>query len=139
MSVVDDELLRFVMVEIGATLFILMTLLIIIILQLLEKQVVTVTVVSVKTDAASYDHNVVVNISGDVNVDETPQANTPVNLKITDSAGMEFPLPDATTNEDGKFTAVWTIPPEVAPGVCTLTATALGATVTTTFTSKKLV
>jgi len=101
---------------------------------LLKKIVVTVAVVSVKIDAASYDHEDTVNISGNVSIDGTPQSGEAVGLVVTDSAGTPFPLSDATTDADGNFMAAWIIPPEVAPGVCTVTATALGMTATTTFT-----
>ena len=102
--------------------------------ELLKKFVVTVTVVSVNVEAASYKHGDTVNISGNVSVDEAAQANTSVSINIKDSAENSFDLPDATTDADGKFTASWVIPPEVAPGVITVTATALGMTATTTFT-----
>jgi hypothetical protein len=130
-----ENLINLILSEIAVALVLVILLLLIIIWELLKKYVVTVTVVTVKTEAASYDHGDTVNISGDVTVDGTPQTGKSVGLKITDSVGTEFALSDATTDADGKFTAVWTIPPEVAPGVCTVSATALGATATTTFTS----
>jgi hypothetical protein len=129
-----DNLINLILGEVAVALVLVILLLLIIIWQLLKKYVVTVTVVTVKTEAASYDHGDTVNISGGVTVDEAPQSGVSVSFKIVDATGTEFALPDATTDADGKFTAAWTIPPEVAPGVCTLSATALGATATTTFT-----
>lgn len=128
-----DSLINWILGEVAVALALVILLLLIIIWQLLKKYVVTVTVVTVKTEAASYDHGDTVQITGDVTVDGTPQAGTLVSLIVKDAVGTEFPLPDTTTDTDGKFTAAWTIPPEVAPGVCTLSATALGATATTTF------
>lgn len=105
--------------------------------KLLKNIVVSVTVVSVKVENASYDHGDTVNISGDVKVDDAPLPNTTVGLVIKDVKDAEYPLPDTTTDADGKFTAAWTIPPEVAPGVVTLTASASGMTATTTFTLQR--
>jgi hypothetical protein len=129
-----ENLINLILGEIAVALALVILLLLIIIWQLLKKYVVTVTVVSVKTEAVSYDHGDTVKISGDVTVDKAPQAGVSVSLKIVDAAENEFGLPDATTDADGKFTAAWTIPPEVALGVCTVSATALGTTVATTFT-----
>jgi hypothetical protein len=131
---VPDSLVTFILWEVGISLILVIILLILIILGLLKKLVVSVTVVSVKTEAASYDHGDTVNISGDVTTDGTAQANVPVILVIKDSAGAEFSLPETTTDAEGKFAAAWTIPSEIAPGEVNVTATALGMTATTTFT-----
>jgi hypothetical protein len=128
-----ESLINLILGEIAVALILVILLLLIIIWELLKKYVVTVTVVTVKTEAASYDHGDTVNITGDVTVDGTAQVGTSVSITIKDSADTEYGLPDATTGADGKFTAAWTIPPEVAPGVCTVSATAMGATATTTF------
>lgn len=87
-----------------------------------------------KTEAASYDHGDTVNISGNVSVDGKPVPDTTVSLKVVDSTSAEFVVGDVTTDADGNFSAAWIIPPEVAPGTVELSATALGATATTTFT-----
>lgn len=134
MLMINENLILFILAEVGVALILAILLLIIIILQLLGKTVVTVTVVSVKAEAASYDHGDTVNITGDVTVDGTAQVGTSVSITIKDSAETEYALPDATTGTDGKFAAAWTIPPEVAPGVCTISATAMGMTAQYTFT-----
>jgi hypothetical protein len=103
--------------------------------KLLEKLVTSVTVVTVATDQPSYEHTKPVVITGQVTLDGQPLANTVVNLKVTDASSVDFPIPDTTTDASGNFTATWIIPPEVAPGACTVTATANGMTVTNTFIS----
>jgi hypothetical protein len=129
-----DDLIVLVLSEVSITIVLAIVILLLLILKLLGKLVVSVTVVSVKTDAASYDHDVSVKISGDVMMDGDAIPDTSVKLKIVDIKGAEFVLPDATTDSEGKFTANWTIPTEVAPGVCTVYAMANGMEVTTTFT-----
>lgn len=104
------------------------------ILQLLKKLVVTVTVVSVDTNAASYDHGDTVNISGAVKVDDAPQVSASVALKVKDSAGTEYVLPGVTTGADGKFTTAWIIPSDMAPGTCEVDADSMGGSATATFT-----
>lgn len=104
---------------------------------LLKKIVVTVTVVAVKTDAASYAHGATVKISGYVTTDGKPQANETVTLKITDPSSDETDLPDATTADDGTFASSWDVPSDAVPGTYTLEATAKGMTNTVTFTFKQ--
>jgi 2-methylaconitate cis-trans-isomerase PrpF len=120
--------------EVAGALILFLMILLFLVWQLLKKHVVTVTVVSVEVEAASYDHDDTVKISGTVTVDGVPKVGASVSLSVKDAAGTDIPLPDTTTDADGKFSAAWKIPSDVAPGVCTLTANALGMTATTTFT-----
>jgi hypothetical protein len=133
MGMVPEKLVELIFYEIATALILVIIALVLIIWQLLKKYVVTVTVVTVKTDNTQYDHAATVNISGTVNIDTVPQSGATVSLKVVDSNGVEFDLPDVVTAADGSFTAAWVIPSTVASGTCTLTATALGVSATATF------
>lgn len=68
-----NTLITLILDEVALILALGIVILLLIIWEKLRKTVVTVAVVSVKTEVASYDHGDTVNITGDVSVDDTPK------------------------------------------------------------------
>ena len=131
------NLIFFIHLEIAALLIVLIVLLLVIIWKLLRKHVVTVPSITLTVEKTQYDHGETVNVNGAVFSDgTTPAAGESVSLKLTDSAGDEFPVGSVTTDENGKYQTSFAVPDAVAPGGVTVTATAdnMGVTATATFT-----
>jgi hypothetical protein len=107
--------------------------LVILILLLLRKHVVAPTL-SVVVESKPYVHGDFIAISGILKEDGEPIKGTVIGLTVTDPSSTETPITGATTDDEGKYATSWQIPSDAAPGVWTVTATAMGVSATTTFT-----
>jgi hypothetical protein len=102
--------------------------------KLLQNTVATVPSVTLAIEKPSYDHGDTVNVSGTVLVDEAPQAGAEVSVTLTDAADKVTDLGTVVTDAEGNFKASVKVPADTAPGSVTVTASAIGATATATFT-----
>lgn len=112
-------------------------LLLVLIWNLLRKRVVTVPSMSLTVGKPQYDHGETVDVSGIVSKDVgVPAPGETVDLKLTDSTEVEYPVGTAVTDADGKYAASFPVPDAIAPGGVTVTATveALGVAAQATFT-----
>jgi hypothetical protein len=120
-----------------AGLAIIIIILIILIGIYLWKRVVTVPSMTLSIDKTQYDHGETVVAKGAVFSDGTTSAaGETVNVKLTDSAGTDFPVGTIRTGEDGEYALSFAVPSAVVPGGVTVTAEdeALGVSAQQTFT-----
>ena len=110
-----------------------------VLIYLLRKKVYD-SVISVAVDATEYPKGATVGISGSLLTSTgTPEPSETVNYSIQDPDGTVYGPFVAVTDENGLYSASWTVPTGAPTGDYTLTATAKGATAITTFMLSKFI
>lgn len=128
-----NVLIEFIMLEIAATLALLIVYLLLQILLMLRKRVL-VPLVTVMTDKPEYARGATAHISGVVTENGEPATGIPVSVKVTDPKDVETDLGPVNTDPKGAYTVDFPIDAAAAGGTYTVEADSLGVTATTSFT-----
>jgi len=120
--------------EVIIALAIILLILLIYILWSLWKTVVVPTL-TVAVSKTSYLHGETVTVSGNLKENDEAVPDEEIAVVIKDSLDAVLTTLEAVTDSDGNYTVNWDVPSYAAPGTYTVTATGLGVSATTSFTS----